>query len=95
MTITAEEVIKSLPALLREKPELRWEIYGLLQEEFVTKTDFHEYMKKSDERFEKLFNELRAFREDCNLRFEEKALITLDKHSSVVNLCNQLGINLG
>ena len=69
--ITAEEVIRSLPALLREKTELRWEIYGLLQEEFVTKSDFHEYMKKSDERFEKLLRELRAFREDSNRRFDE------------------------
>jgi len=69
--ITAEEVIKSLPGLLKAHPELRLRIYDVLSEEFVRKGEFYEFMKKSDERFEKLLQELREFREDTNRRFEE------------------------
>jgi hypothetical protein len=70
IVITAEEVVKSLPMLLKEHPELRMELYGILSEEFVSRSEFYEYMKKSDERFERLLQELRAFREDTNRRFE-------------------------
>ena len=68
--ITAEEVIKSLPGLLKEHPELRLRIYDVLSEEFVRRGEFYEFMKKSDERFEQLLQELRAFRVDTNRRFE-------------------------
>jgi len=68
--ITAEEVVKSLPALLKEHPALRTEIYEILSDEFVRRSEFYEYMEKSDERFESLLRELRAFREDTNRRFE-------------------------
>jgi len=67
---TAEEVIKSLPGLLKERPELRWEIYRIISDEFVRRDEFYEYMKRSDERFERLFNELRESREESNRRFE-------------------------
>ena len=40
------------------------ELFGILSAEFVGKSEFYEYMKKSDERFERLLDELRAFRED-------------------------------
>ena len=69
--ITAEEVVKSLPMLLKEHPELRTEIYEIISDEFVRRREFYEYMEKSDERFERLLQELRAFREDTNRRFEE------------------------
>jgi hypothetical protein len=69
--ITAEEVVRSLPVLLKEHPALRMELFGILAEEFVGKSEFYEYMKKSDERFESLLQELRAFRADTNRRFEE------------------------
>ncbi|KAF5434396.1 hypothetical protein C5S35_14350 [Candidatus Methanophagaceae archaeon] len=69
--ITAEEVVKSLPALLKQHPVLRTEIYEILSAEFVKKSEFYEYMEKSDERFERQLQELRAFREDSNRRFEE------------------------
>jgi hypothetical protein len=68
--LTAEEVVKSLPMLLKEHPELRTEIYGIISDEFVRRGEFYDYMKKSDERFESLLQELRAFREDTNRRFE-------------------------
>ena len=55
---TAEEVIKSLQGLLKERPELRWEIYRIISDEFVRRDEFYEYMKRSDERFERLFNDL-------------------------------------
>lgn len=69
--VTAEEVIKSLPMLLKEHPELRLKIYEIISEEFVRKGEFYEYMKKSDERFEMLLQALRAFREDSNRRFDK------------------------
>ncbi|RCV63174.1 hypothetical protein C5S53_15110 [Methanophagales archaeon] len=68
--ITAEEVVRSLPMLLKEHPELRAELFGILSEEFVGRREFYVFMKKSDERFEQLLQELRAFREDTNRRFE-------------------------
>jgi len=68
--ITAEEVVKSLPALLKEHPALRTEIYDILSAAFVRKSEFYVYMEKSDERFERQLQELRAFREDTNRRFE-------------------------
>jgi hypothetical protein len=67
---TAEEVVKSLPVVLKEHPELRLKIYEILSEEFARKGEFYEYMKKSDERFEKLLQELRTSREESNRRFE-------------------------
>lgn len=69
--VTAEEVVKSLPLLLKEHPGLRTEIYEIISDEFVRRSEFYEYMEKSDERFERLLQELRAFREDTNRRFEE------------------------
>jgi len=69
--INAEEIIKSLPRILKEKPQIRWEIYEILSQEFLRKTEFYEYMKKSNEKFEKIFQELRSLREDSNRRFEE------------------------
>jgi len=79
--VTAEEVVKSLPVLLREHPELRTEICKILSDEFVIRSEFYEYMKKSDERFERLLQELKAFREDTNRRFEaaDKRFEALDK----------------
>jgi len=79
--VTAEEVVKSLPGLLREHPELRTEIYKILSDEFVIRSEFYEYMKKSDERFERLLQELKAFREDTNRRFEaaDKRFEAIDK----------------
>jgi len=79
--VTAEEVVKSLPGLLREHPELRTEIYKILSDEFVIRSEFYEYMKKSDERFERLLQELKAFRKDTNRRFEaaDKRFEAIDK----------------
>jgi len=79
--ITAEEVVKSLPMLLKEHPELRTEIYEIISDEFVRRSEFYEYMKNSDERFKSLLQELRAFREDTNRRFEavDKRFEAVDK----------------
>ena len=68
--LTAEEVVRTLPMLLKEHPELRTEIYEIISGEFVRRGEFYEYMRKSDERFERVLQELRAFREDTNRRFE-------------------------
>jgi hypothetical protein len=85
--ITAEEVIRTLPMLLKEHPELRTEIYKIISDEFVRRGEFYDYMKKSDERFERLLQELRAFREDTNRRFEavEKRFEAIDKRFEAVD----------
>ena len=57
--------------LLKEHPALKMELYGILSEEFVGRREFYVYMKKSDERFESVLQELRAFRGDTNRKFEE------------------------
>jgi len=69
--LTAEEVVKRLPMLLKEHPELRTEIYEIISDDFLRRSEFYDYMRKSDERFESLLRELRAFRDDTNRRFEE------------------------
>jgi hypothetical protein len=85
--ITAEEVVQSLPMLLKTHPELRTEIYEIISDEFVRRSEFYEYMKKSDERFERLLQELRAFREDMNRRFEavDKRFEAVDKRFEAVD----------
>jgi hypothetical protein len=85
--ITAEEVVQSLPMLLKTHPELRTEIYEIISDEFVRRSEFYEYMKKSDERFERLLQELRAFREDTNRRFEavDKRFEAVDKRFEAVD----------
>lgn len=85
--ITAEEVVKSLPVLLKEHPEFRMEIYDIISDGFVRRSEFYEYMKKSDERFERLLQELRAFREDTNRRFEavDKRFEAVDKRFEAVD----------
>ena len=118
--LTAEEVVKSLPMLLKEHPELRIEIYEIISDEFVRRAEFYDYMKKSDERFEidlcltnteSLIFEIKSYAEEedierfndkaelvkkkLGLKKVEKALITLEKHPSVVKLCDKLGILIG
>jgi len=82
--ITAEEVIKSLPGLLKEHPELRLKIYDTLSEEFVRRGEFYEFMKKSDEQFEKLLQELREFREDTNFSRREMKKIMIPMAKPVI-----------
>ena len=88
--------------LLREHPALRMELFGILSEEFVGKSEFYEYMKKSDERFESLLQELRAFRADTNRRFEEvnRRFEAVDKRfdkvdSNIENLKDWVGTVVG
>ncbi|MFW0860258.1 MAG: hypothetical protein AAGB97_08950 [Dehalococcoidia bacterium] len=68
--IKGKEILRSLPELLREEPQLRWEIYEILSAEFSRKEDLREYMRRSDEKFERIFQELKALRVDSNRRFE-------------------------
>ena len=76
--LTPEKVIKALPHILKEHPEIKVELYQILSKEYVTRGELKEYMERSDKRFEEMnkrFNEMiremRAFREDTNRRFEE------------------------
>ena len=50
--ITAEEVVMTLPMLLKWHPELRLEISAILSEVFAGQSEFYEYIKsyaKADE----------------------------------------------
>jgi hypothetical protein len=55
-----EQLRQNLPRLLREHPEVRHELWGIMLEAFPSRQEFME-----------LLQEMRAFREDTNQRFEE------------------------
>ncbi|MBT9149095.1 MAG: hypothetical protein DDT28_00515 [Dehalococcoidia bacterium] len=85
--ITGKEILKGLPELLREEPQLRWEIYEILSAEFSRKEDLREYMRRSDEKFERIFQELKALREDSNRRFEamDRRFEAMDRKFEAMN----------
>jgi hypothetical protein len=55
-----EQLRQNLPRLLREHPEVRHELWGIMLEAFPSRQEFME-----------LLQEMRAFREDTNRRFQE------------------------
>src|ERR671930_1315738 len=55
-----EQLRRNLPQLLREHPEVRHELWGMMLEAFPSRQEFME-----------LLQETRAFREDTNQRFQE------------------------
>jgi hypothetical protein len=55
-----EQLRQNLPRLLREHPEVRHELWGIMLEAFPSRQEFME-----------LLQEMRAFREDTNRHFEE------------------------
>jgi hypothetical protein len=55
-----EQLRRNLPQLLREHPEVRHELWGIMLEAFPSRQEFME-----------LLQEMRAFREDTNRRFQE------------------------
>jgi chaperonin cofactor prefoldin len=54
-----EQLRRALPQLLREHPEVRHELWGLMLEAFPSRQEFLAF-----------WDELRALREDSNRRFE-------------------------
>lgn len=60
MTDEARAILEKLPALLREHPSLRGELYVLLEEHFPTRRET-----------ERILDELRAMREASEQRWEE------------------------
>jgi hypothetical protein len=95
--ITAEEVVRSLPVLLKEHPALRMELFVILSEEFVGRSEFYEYIKsyaKPDE-IENFNEKAELAKKKLGLKKVVKALITLEKHPSVVKQCEKLGILVG
>ena len=65
---TKEEIRKIvyevLPKILREHPEVRIELWNLLSSTFAPR-------EQTEERFEKLLNEIKKLREETAKRFEE------------------------
>ena len=70
-TITPEEVIKALPSILKEHPEIKVEIYQILSKEYVTRAELKEYIKRSDKRFEEMDKRFERLIEEINRRFED------------------------
>ncbi len=82
-----ELLTTELPRLLRENPQSRHEIWGLMLEAFPSREEFTSLLEElrafredsnrrfeaMDQRFEQQVAELRAFREDSNRRFEQQA----------------------
>ena len=95
--ITAEEMVMTLPMLLKWHPKLRIEIFTILSEEFVSGREFYEYIKsyaKADE-IEDFNEKAEVAKKKLGLKKVVKALITLEKHPSVVKQCDKLGILVG
>ncbi|MFQ6126891.1 MAG: hypothetical protein ACE5R6_20115, partial [Candidatus Heimdallarchaeota archaeon] len=76
-----EELIRRLPELLKERPDLAAKLYTALKGRFVTNEDLKAYMAQSDHRFEALLAQIErrfeamdqrfeALRADMNQRFE-------------------------
>jgi hypothetical protein len=59
-TAFIEQLRQELPRLLRERPEVRYEIWGMMLEAFPSRQEFVD-----------LLEEMRASREDTNRRFAE------------------------
>jgi hypothetical protein len=59
-TAFIEQLRQELPRLLREHPEVRHELWGIMLEAFPSRQEFMAFLE-----------EMRAFREDTNRRFEE------------------------
>ena len=111
IVIAAEEVVKVLPMLLKEHPELRTELYGISSDEFVRMSEFYDYMMCKIKNEECVIFEIKSYTEEedierfndkaelaikkFGLKKEEKAMITLEKHPLVVELCDKLGILVG
>jgi hypothetical protein len=59
-TAFIEQLRQALPQLLRERPEVRYELWGMMLEAFPSRQEFAD-----------LLEEMRASRQDTNRRFEE------------------------
>ena len=60
---------------------------SIISEEFVRRDELYEYIKRSDERFEWLFKELRESREESNRRFEtiDRIFETVDRRFDAID----------
>ncbi|KAF5434392.1 hypothetical protein C5S35_14330 [Candidatus Methanophagaceae archaeon] len=80
--ITAEEVVKSLPTLLKQHPMLRTEIFEI--KSYAEEEDIERFNDKAELALKKL-----------DLKNMKKVLITLEKRPLVVELCDKFGIQVG
>ncbi|MFQ6126959.1 MAG: DUF3782 domain-containing protein [Candidatus Heimdallarchaeota archaeon] len=68
---TLEELIRRLPELLKERPELAEKLYEVLKDRFVTNETLKAYMKQSDRHFEELLGQMNRRFEATDKRLEE------------------------
>ncbi len=64
-TVLRDYLVQELPAILAEEPEVRNAVAGISRERFADRD-------KTDERFERMFEELRKDRESNNRKWEEQ-----------------------
>ena len=69
--LTPEKVIKALPSILKEHPEIKVELYQILSKEYVTRAELKEYMERSDKRFNRLIEEMNRRFEEVDRRFDK------------------------
>lgn len=82
---------------VKEHPELRMALFAFLSADFVGKSEFYEYIKsyaKADE-IENFNEKAEPVKKKLELKNVVNALITLEKHPSVVKQCDKLGILVG
>lgn len=70
--LTSEEILETLPKLLKEKPILKVQLYSILSEEYVTKNEFIEYIKKYTEQWKEYIKEADERWEKQKKEFDER-----------------------
>jgi len=82
---TIDELIRRLPEILKERPELAEKLYLILSDRFVTNEALKEYIEQSGRRFEDLLRTMTKRFEESDKRFEalSKRFEESDKHFEV------------
>ncbi len=71
MTTTVEGVIESLPWVLTQRPDLRYKIYGILEEHFPPRAETNLLLKELKEMREESNRQFARSREESDKRFEK------------------------
>ncbi|MEX2719862.1 MAG: DUF3782 domain-containing protein [Candidatus Wukongarchaeota archaeon] len=70
-TTKVKELIKKLPKILEEHPDIADELFAVLSNKFVTNETLKAYIEKSDERFKTIMETINKRFEEMDRRFNE------------------------
>jgi hypothetical protein len=104
-TMSERDLAQWLPRLLRENPELRYQIVGILQESFAGRSefmaildelrrlreDFNRKVEEDSKRFASIEDELRRLREDFNRKVEEDSKRFASIETQLLGLRKEVG----